>query len=150
MKMSWGNCSVKVSWPYGDFHDEPEGVAPRGPGPGRPGGKDHQPGRRRRVAPDHAAISAAQAAGARGWPSGAPASESWAAFPPPPPGGAGGAGASPPTRSLRRLQRYASDREAARGPQARRLARIGAPLTPGAREARRPSAPARPASDPTP
>src|SRR4029434_1127374 len=28
--MSWGNCSVKVSWPYGDFHDEPEGVARAG------------------------------------------------------------------------------------------------------------------------
>jgi hypothetical protein len=26
--MSWGNCSVKMSSPNGDFHDEPEGVAP--------------------------------------------------------------------------------------------------------------------------
>src|SRR6266849_9079064 len=30
MKMSWGNCSVKVSCPHGDFHDEPEGIAPGG------------------------------------------------------------------------------------------------------------------------
>src|SRR5439155_10958015 len=28
MKMSWGNCSVKVSCPHGDFHDEQEGTAP--------------------------------------------------------------------------------------------------------------------------
>jgi hypothetical protein len=28
IKMSWGNCSVKMSSPYGDFHDEPQGVAP--------------------------------------------------------------------------------------------------------------------------
>src|SRR2546425_2014667 len=26
MKMSWGNCWVKVSCPHGDFHDEPEGT----------------------------------------------------------------------------------------------------------------------------
>ena len=30
--MSWGNGSVKMSSPYGDFHDEPEGVAPGGTG----------------------------------------------------------------------------------------------------------------------
>src|SRR5213593_2982991 len=27
--MSWGNCSVKVSCPYGDFHDEPERMRQR-------------------------------------------------------------------------------------------------------------------------
>src|SRR2546427_10727851 len=35
MKMSWGNCSVKMSSPYGDFHDEREGTAPGRPGPSR-------------------------------------------------------------------------------------------------------------------
>jgi len=30
MKMSWGSCSVKMSSPYGDIHDEREGVAPEG------------------------------------------------------------------------------------------------------------------------
>src|SRR2546425_11387916 len=29
MKMSWGNCWVKVSCPHGDFHDEPEGTGKR-------------------------------------------------------------------------------------------------------------------------
>src|SRR4029453_1992926 len=32
MKMSWGNCSVKVSCPHGDFHDEPQGTAAGRPG----------------------------------------------------------------------------------------------------------------------
>src|SRR5882724_6308765 len=35
VKMSWGNCSVKVSCPHGDFHDEPEGIAPSGLGQSR-------------------------------------------------------------------------------------------------------------------
>src|SRR3989442_1603054 len=34
--MSWGNCSVKMSSPYGDFHDEPKGVAPARPAGRRP------------------------------------------------------------------------------------------------------------------
>src|SRR5215472_15242202 len=46
MKMSWGNCSVKMSSPYGDFHDEPEGSAPRRSGH-RGLGRPHQQSRRR-------------------------------------------------------------------------------------------------------
>ena len=30
LKMSWGNCAVKMSSAYGDFHDEPQGVARAG------------------------------------------------------------------------------------------------------------------------
>src|SRR5207302_9874599 len=62
IEMSWGNCSVKVSSPYGDFHDEPEGVAPRRTGDCGRGRPDQQSGGSRRPAHDAPAISAAQAA----------------------------------------------------------------------------------------
>src|SRR2546428_14166630 len=84
MKMSWGNRSVKVSFPYGDLHDEPEGIAPRRVGSSRPGGKDHEPERRRSVTTHPAAISATQAAGPRGGPPGAAASKLRPAPPPAP------------------------------------------------------------------
>src|SRR2546430_7895084 len=45
IKMSWGNCAVKMSSPHGDFHDEPEGVAPGRPGCGGVCRADQQPGR---------------------------------------------------------------------------------------------------------
>src|SRR5216117_1055773 len=44
IKMSWGNCSVKMSSLHGDFHDEPEGVASRRIGSGGAGRADQQPG----------------------------------------------------------------------------------------------------------
>src|SRR5262245_53148497 len=43
IKMSWGNCSVKMSSPHGDIHDEPEGVAPGGVGHRRAGRTYQQP-----------------------------------------------------------------------------------------------------------
>src|SRR5206468_7339773 len=43
VKMSWGNCSVKVSCPHGDFHDEPEGIAPSGFGQSRARRAHHEP-----------------------------------------------------------------------------------------------------------
>src|SRR4030095_14061745 len=42
MKMSWGNCYVKVSCPHGDFHVEPEGVASSRAVEGGRRGPDHQ------------------------------------------------------------------------------------------------------------
>jgi hypothetical protein len=45
MKMSWGNCTAKMSSLHGDFHDEPEGGTPRWLGDGRLGRPDHQRGR---------------------------------------------------------------------------------------------------------
>src|SRR5437773_7773104 len=62
IKMSWGNCSVKVSSSHGDFHDEPEGVAPRRTGDCGRSRPDQQSGGSRRPAHDAPAISAAQAA----------------------------------------------------------------------------------------
>src|SRR3989442_9839581 len=46
MKMSPPNCSVKMSSPYGDFHDEQEGSATCWARQGSPGGQDHEPGGR--------------------------------------------------------------------------------------------------------
>src|SRR5262249_55662086 len=43
IKMSWGNCSVKVSSPNGDFHDEPQGVARGRIGGGSVGRAYHDP-----------------------------------------------------------------------------------------------------------
>src|SRR5438552_2624356 len=42
VKMSWGNCYVKVSCPHGDFHVEPEGVASSRTVEGGQRGPDHQ------------------------------------------------------------------------------------------------------------
>src|SRR5437763_642927 len=42
VKMSWGNCYVKVSCPHGDFHVEPEGVASSRAVDGGQRGPDHQ------------------------------------------------------------------------------------------------------------
>src|SRR5437867_4642063 len=64
--MSWGNCYVKVSSPHGDFHDEPEGVAPGRLGGGRVGGADQQPGRRGGPTYVASAVSATQGAVSRG------------------------------------------------------------------------------------
>src|SRR5205807_4875783 len=70
MKMSWGNCYVKVSWgapfvevslPHGDLHDEPEGVAPGRPGQGRPRTTHHQSARSHESAAERPAISALEA-----------------------------------------------------------------------------------------
>src|SRR2546427_6438443 len=70
MKMSWGNCYVKVSWgapfvevsfPHGDLHDEPEGVAPGRPGQGRPRRTHHQSARSHESAAERPAISAVEA-----------------------------------------------------------------------------------------
>src|SRR6266849_2808171 len=57
-----GNCSVKVSCPYGDFHDEPEGTAPGRPGQSRAVRAHHQSRRRHGLACDRSAVSAPQAA----------------------------------------------------------------------------------------
>ena len=45
VKMSWGNCSVKVS-SYGDFHDEQEGTAPATGGRGQVGTRHEGRGNR--------------------------------------------------------------------------------------------------------
>src|SRR5207248_10098164 len=57
-KMSWGNCSVKVSCPHGDFHDEPEGTAPGRLGQSRALGAHYESPRRHGPASDHPAIPA--------------------------------------------------------------------------------------------
>src|SRR5712692_77583 len=62
MKMSWGNCSVKVSCPHGDFHDEPEGIAPGGLDQSGAGWAHHQPPSRCRAASHGAAGPTPQAA----------------------------------------------------------------------------------------
>src|SRR5712692_11487935 len=62
MKMSWGNCSVKVSCPHGDFHDEPEGIAPGGLDQSGAGWAHHQPPSRGRPASHGAAGPTPQAA----------------------------------------------------------------------------------------
>src|SRR2546426_1381861 len=120
MKMSWGTRSVKVSFPYGDLHDEPEGIAPRRVGSSRPGGKDHEPERRRSVTTHPAAISATQAAGPRGGPAGAAASKSRPSLPPAPAGRRRRASPGSAARLLRGLQRHPPDREAARDPHPQR------------------------------
>src|SRR5690242_15618745 len=63
MKMSWGNCSVKMSSPHGDFHDEPEGIAPRRPGRRGFGRPNQQSGRRRCSAAHTPTVSAPEASG---------------------------------------------------------------------------------------
>src|SRR2546428_12919926 len=42
MKMSWGNCHVKVSSPHGDFYVEPEGIASARVAESPRCGTDHQ------------------------------------------------------------------------------------------------------------
>src|SRR3989442_1162269 len=124
MKMSWGNCYVKVSWgapfveesfPHGDLHDEPEGVAPGRPGQGRPRRTHHQSARSQESAAERPAISALEAPprGGRGRSPAPP--EPWPAVLPPfarttPP-----QGDDPHDHHLCRLQRCPSHRETARG-----------------------------------
>src|SRR5213593_374946 len=104
IKMSWGNCYVKVSSPHGDFHDEPEGVAPGRLGGGRVGRADQQPGRRGGPAYVAPAVSATQGAVSRGGRAGPPASWPGAALAPSLAGEQDGPGPSPPEWPLPRLQ----------------------------------------------
>src|SRR2546425_9240034 len=97
MKMSWGNCSVKVSCPHGDFHDEPEGIAPGGLDQSGAGWAHHQPPSRCRPASHGAAGPTPQAALRER--RGPPAAPPHAGGTPPP---AGGGGAPPPPLRGRR------------------------------------------------
>src|SRR4029450_11552812 len=104
IKMSWGNCSVKMSSPHGDIYDEPEGVAPRWPGPGRRGGKDHQPGRCGGTADLAPTVSATQGAVSRRRGTGSAASRPWTAVAPSVAREHGWPGAGAPERRLQGLQ----------------------------------------------
>jgi hypothetical protein len=65
MKMSPPNCSVKMSSPHGDFHDEQKGSATRGARQGGPGRRDYNqegPG----FASERAIVQATQGASVNG------------------------------------------------------------------------------------
>src|SRR5574338_199215 len=118
MKMSSPNCSVKMSSPYGDIHDEQEGSATGGSGQSRVDWEDHECGRGAGVAPERAPVSAAESARAGG-------GGGWNCSPQPRAGVAAPARArAPDTRGaaddddVRGLQRCACDREVARAARA--------------------------------
>src|SRR5256712_13890104 len=124
MKMSWGNCYVKVSWgapfvevsfPHGDLHDEPEGVAPGRPGQGRRRRTHHQSARSHESAAERPAISAVEAPLRDGRGRRLAPPEPWPAVVPPRARGAPHQGDDPHDHRLCGLQRCPSHRETARG-----------------------------------
>src|SRR5439155_1237316 len=124
MKMSWGNCYVKVSWgapfvevsfPHGDLHDEPEGVAPGRPGQGRPRMTHHQSARSHESAAERPAISALEAPPGDGRGRSLASPEPWPAVGPSLARRAPHQGADPHDHRLCGLQRCLSHRETARG-----------------------------------
>src|SRR5712691_465944 len=124
MKMSWGNCYVKVSWgapivevsfPYGDLHDEPEGVAPGRLGQGRPRRTHHQSTRSQESAAERPAISALEAPPRDGRGRSAAPPEPWPAVVPPLARSAPHQGHDPHDHRLCGLQRCPSHGETARG-----------------------------------
>src|SRR5215472_5477146 len=75
IKMSPRNCSVKMSPPYGDIHDEQEGSPPGRAGESGLGREDHEPGGSAGLAAECAAVQAAEGALPRGWRAGPIASQ---------------------------------------------------------------------------
>src|SRR3989475_8961543 len=150
MKMSPPNCSVKMSSPYGDFHDEQEGSATCWARQGSPGGQDHEPGGRRGVAPYRATVQATEgplpsAGHARlgASPTG-PSVAAAVTFRPPRPG------RHAHDDDLRGLQRRPPHREAAAGPRPASEPGDRAPYSPGARPAASAPPPRAPAPEPAP
>src|SRR5438309_9856814 len=137
IKMSWGNCSVEMSSRHGDFHDEPEGVTPRGAAHRGGGTADQQWGGGGGPAHHGPAVSAAQTAVPRDRGRGAAPSRARAAVTAAAAGERGGSGAGALARPLCRVQRHSLHRKAAGGARAGDLARVGPALTPGTGPTRR-------------
>src|SRR3989449_8671516 len=150
MKMSPPNCSVKMSSPYGDFHDEQEGSATCWARQGSPGGQDHEPGGRPGVAPYRATVQATEGP----LPSAGPARLGAS---PPGPTVAAAVTCRPPRPGrhahdddLRGLQRRPPHREAAAGPRPASEPGDRAPYSPGARPAASAPPPRAPPPEPAP
>src|SRR5262245_18805239 len=73
--MSPPNCSVKMSPPYGNIHDEQEGSPPSRAGESGLGWEDHEPRGSASLAAECAAVQAAEDALPRGWRAGPVASQ---------------------------------------------------------------------------
>src|SRR3989454_4108756 len=150
MKMSPPNCSVKMSSPYGDFHDEQEGSATCWARQGSPGGQDHEPGGRPGVAPYRATVQATEGP----LPSAGPARLGAS---PPGPTVAAAVTCRPPhpgrhahDDDLRGLQRRPPHREAAAAPRPAGEPGDRTPDSAGARPATPSPAPRAQASSPAP
>src|SRR3989449_4050994 len=150
MKMSPPNCSVKMSSPHGDFHDEQEGSTTRRSRGGSPGRQDHEPGGRPGVASHRATVQAPQ--GPR--PSARPARLGPS---PPRPALAAAVARRPPhpgrhahDDDLRGLQRRPPHREAAAAPRPAGEPGDRTPDSAGARPATPSPAPRAQASAPAP